>query len=969
MASKSIRPTFDEPELVWESVPGTDHYDLYMVDATTGAVVVNDMNISNASAFGQSTFDVINPLTPGHSYDWYIGADATATGTPDFDSAQTFSLQALTAPTPSGPTNGATIPAGTNFDRPTFSWSAVAGANHYYLYVVDSTTNQVAINDAEGSGTSITVTATSLTPGHSFTWYVGAVSTNGAVMDFDSAQSFNLAALAAPTQNGPSGTIGASPASFSWQAVSGAADHYYLYVADNTTGQAVINDSSVSSTLFTPTSALTSGHSYTWYVAAFSTNGMNALAFSSQSFTIDTTGLAAPTQSGPSGATTASAGFDKPTFAWDSVSGVGSYSLVVVDNTTGQAVVNQNVVVPPLENGAFTPTTGLTPGHSFTWYVAGSNGTAGPYSSETFTLAALAAPTAVGPVGGTTIPVGPRYDEPKFRWNAVPDADHYYLYALDDTTGTVAINNANVAGTSFTASTGLTPGHAFTWYVAAVSSNNADMAFDSPQTFSLAALTGAPFQTGPSGTITTTTPDFTWQSVIGADHYYLAVVDNTTSQVVLTNPNATSAGFTPAGGTLTAGHSFTWYVAAVSTNSMNPLVFSSETFTIASSVLAAPTLLGPSGPTGTNFELSWDAVTGADHYYMVIFDNTTQTVAITSPDITGTSVGDLLNLPGHSFTWYLAAVSASGVEGPFSSLTFTVLGTGMPVQTAPSGSISAATGFDKPEFAWNSVLNASAYSLVVVDNTTGAVVINQNISNSTTSFIPMTALTPGHSFTWYVAATGANNVPGPYSSETFTLAALAGPQLAGPSGTYAPGAFSGDEAPLQWGSVAGADHYYLVVIDNTTGQVVIRNTDVTATTLTPTIGFTPGRNYTWYVAAVSANGMNALAFSSATFALSALPAPVPVGPSGTTFSLTPTVTFNWNVVTGADHYLVYLYDDTTGAVPINQQNVGSSTSFLPITSLTFGDTYTWYVASVSANGQDTVYDVGQELTFILDREQ
>ena len=46
------------------------------------------------------------------------------------------------------------------------------------------------------------------------------------------------------------------------------ASSYYLYVLDTTTNKPVINDTSVTGTSFTPTTPLTAGHSYTWYIGA-----------------------------------------------------------------------------------------------------------------------------------------------------------------------------------------------------------------------------------------------------------------------------------------------------------------------------------------------------------------------------------------------------------------------------------------------------------------------------------------------------------------------------------------------------------------------------------------------------------------------------------------------------------------------------------------------------------------------------
>ena len=82
------------------------------------------------------------------------------------------------------------------YDRPTFTWSSVTGAATYSLYVKDNTANQVVVNTFNvGAVTSYQLTqAQALTPGHSFTLYIGATSTNGAITwDLTTPQTFSLA--------------------------------------------------------------------------------------------------------------------------------------------------------------------------------------------------------------------------------------------------------------------------------------------------------------------------------------------------------------------------------------------------------------------------------------------------------------------------------------------------------------------------------------------------------------------------------------------------------------------------------------------------------------------------------------------------------------------------------------------------------------------------------------------------------
>ncbi len=139
-----------------------------MKDAATGTAVIDNSGVTGAS------FIPGTALVQGHSYTWYVGAEGGLglNGPIAWSGATTFSLAALAAPTPSGPSGF--IAASSGYETPTFSWSSVPGAAHYYLYVVDTTAGGGAIiNNADLTSASFLVMGP-LQPGHSYTWYVGA---------------------------------------------------------------------------------------------------------------------------------------------------------------------------------------------------------------------------------------------------------------------------------------------------------------------------------------------------------------------------------------------------------------------------------------------------------------------------------------------------------------------------------------------------------------------------------------------------------------------------------------------------------------------------------------------------------------------------------------------------------------------------------------------------------------------------
>ena len=557
---------------------GASGYDLYVLDQAPKQTPLFLQSLTGTS----EQFTASQALTPGHTYTWYSGA-ISASGAIAWSGPQNFSIAALTAPTQVSPINKQILTAAAGYDTPTFSWNPVPDAAYYSLFVADNLTPTKAfLSSTSISGTSFTASA-GLTPGHSYTWYIGAVSTNGVAIGWSGPQSFSLAPLTGtPTPLTPNSAIAAGPGfdapTFTWNGVA-AAGQYYLYVFDTTTNKPVINNPNVVGTSFVASTGLTPGHSFQWYIAAESTNNAvvnfnpTPASFSLAPLPTNTNGSAiVPTPAAPNSPTSIAAapGFDTPTFTWTSVPDAGHYYLYVLDTTTHQPVINN----PNIVGTSFAASTGLTPGHSFQWYIAAesTNNAVVNFNPTpgSFSLAPLiGTPTPLTPNSATPIAAGPGFDTPTFNWNGVANAAHYYLYVLDMTTHQPVINNPNVVGTSFVANTALTPGHSFQWYIAAESTNNAIVNFNpTPGSFSLAPLPGAPTQLVPIVPGQSTSLTFTWSAVLGANHYYLYLLDTTTNpaQPVQADISSTVFATTFAASGLTHGHSYTWYVGAVSAN-------------------------------------------------------------------------------------------------------------------------------------------------------------------------------------------------------------------------------------------------------------------------------------------------------------------------------------------------------------------------------------------------------------------
>ncbi len=337
----------------------------WMIRPAGKARLVRNSNVSGTTWTPTGTM----ALTPGHSYRWWAGAVIAGGGTV-WSFPQDFVIAPLPAPMAGAPSTTITT------DQPTFTWNSVTGAAHYDVWVDDRTTGQSqALRNGNAGGTSWTPTGTvALTPGHSYRWWVGAVSINGTT-SWSLPQDFAIAPLTAPTASGPNTTISTDQPTFTWNSVTGAA-HYDVWVDDRTTGQSqALRNNNAGGTSWTPTGAvaLTPGHGYRWWVGAVSNNGTTFWSLP-QDFAVAP--LATPGPISPAGMTSV----NPPTFRWSAVADAARYDIWVDDLTTGQSQVLRKI---DAGGTSWNPPAALTTGHSYRWWVRAlsTNDTASSWSN------------------------------------------------------------------------------------------------------------------------------------------------------------------------------------------------------------------------------------------------------------------------------------------------------------------------------------------------------------------------------------------------------------------------------------------------------------------------------------------------------------------------------------------------------------------------------------------------------------
>jgi hypothetical protein len=352
-------------------------------------------------------------------------------------------------------------------DIPIFAWTAVAGADHYSLKIIDGKTTVLTIGKVTATAYALTA-AQALTPGHSYAWTVTPLTASGKALPPGGSLSFQVLPIGAPTPSAPAASIATDRPIFTWTAVADAghtaANHFTLQIKDTGTKSTVtITNLTGSSYTLSAALALTPGHDYTWSVTAVSTNGKATVASGIAAFQV--LPLGAPTPSSPID----SSATDRPTFAWTSGADAGHTTpdhciLTVTDKATRQAVTAKVTGT----SYTLTMAQALTPGHTYLWSVTAVS------TNGKVSLAGSIAPFSVSPL---TAPTGLSFANASatFSWQPVPNAGHYTLVVQDSLTKTTVVSVPSVPSATYQLTAAqakaLKHSRSYTWYVTAVSTN------------------------------------------------------------------------------------------------------------------------------------------------------------------------------------------------------------------------------------------------------------------------------------------------------------------------------------------------------------------------------------------------------------------------------------------------------------------------------------------------------------------
>ena len=264
------------PEFSWTAVAGADKYQIQIADSEA-----NLAGSSTADAPGAS-YTPTTALTNKQTHHWRVRA-VDSEGQPGAWSGSSSLRVEIGAVSGLNPTDGSR----TTDTTPTFSWTAVTGADKYQIQIADSAANLAGSSTVNVPGTRYTPT-TALTNLLTHHWRVRAVDSEGQFGAWSGASSLRVewGTVSGLDPTDGSSTTDITP-EFSWTAVAGAT-RYEIQIADSATDLEInptVDDKNVSGTSYTPT-ALTNKQTHHWRVRAVDGDGQAGAWSGSSSISI-----------------------------------------------------------------------------------------------------------------------------------------------------------------------------------------------------------------------------------------------------------------------------------------------------------------------------------------------------------------------------------------------------------------------------------------------------------------------------------------------------------------------------------------------------------------------------------------------------------------------------------------------------------------------------------------------------------
>jgi phosphodiesterase/alkaline phosphatase D-like protein len=546
----------------------------------------------------------------------------------------------------------------------------------------------------------------------------------------------------------------------------------------------------------------------------------------------------------------------------------------------------------------------------------------------------------------------------RIRWNQVDGLTYTLEVSADDfITVLPGYDNVAVTGTEAQGSpmgwlqthvTGLTPNTTYKFRMKAINANGAS----DPST--PIAVTTAP---SPPVALAATSIEHdgaivNWQASPAATQYFIYLYDQGhlgfPNQQFTGYPAGNVTSFEIGGSTIFPAFNYKFRVTAYNANGesgySNIIDFTTKPWY--TTFLSATTI------TATSFVANWNddpaplaVVTG---FFLDVATDAAFTQMV--PGYDNLDVGDVTSkfvdsglTPGTTYYYRVRTANASG-SSPNSPDPMSVT-TAPPPPTLNDASETTTTSF---KANWNAATGATGYRIDVSTNSgfTSFVPLHndKSVPVSPTN-VTVSGLVAGTTYYYRVRAVNSGGTSGIDGVEEVVTLPVA-PAAAAATG-IGQAAFTAN-----WGTVPSATKYSLDVSTDIAFSTFVDtydNLEVNALTKGVT-GLSANTTYYYRVRAVNESGSSA---NSSTITVLTAPT-APVAEAATVIQHN-TATLNWQSVTGATHYKIYLYDNGNLGSPnstFNSYNVGNVT-FIEVSgsSISSATTYKYRVTSANASGE------------------
>ncbi|MDR1221182.1 MAG: fibronectin type III domain-containing protein [Treponema sp.] len=361
-------------------------------------------------------------------------------------------------------------------------------------------------------------------------------------------------------------------------------------------------------------------------------------------------------------------------------------------------------------------------------------------------------------------------------------------------------------------------------------------------------------------------------------------------------------------------------------------------------LVAFPSGVSVSAASSSGATISWNAVSGAEGYYIYRSSTADGAYSKLTPDgVTGISYTDTDLSSGATYYYKVSAKNVDGESEPSSPPVSVVF-----IPDVPSSVSAEAPSSTSVTISWDSVSGATEYYIYRSSSESGA----YSKLTTTPASVTGTSYTDtglSSNTTYYYKVAAANSGGTSEQSFAVSVATLLAPPSSPPSSVSAVGA-SSTSITINWDAASGAEEYYIYRSLTEYGaysKLTTTPVSVTGTSYTDT-GLSSGITYYYKVAAYNSGGTSEQSVADSATTLLAPPSSV-----SATAASSSSITVSWSSVSNATRY--YIYRSTSAEGSYTQLTYTTSFSYTD-TALSSGATYYYKVAAYSnySSGEQSV---------------